>query len=200
MLFERKKNTQGVRFLTKYQTDAWKMATVWHLRDTIRQSPVVVWRRIPGASGRCYYVTLRCKPTDSYAMWPKIDVLNLFFSSIFFLFPECVILEIGISSDIIRWWADCVGVYFLLIFFFSNHIMRPNIWFAKEKKTLTECFICAWAFKMSNLKKSRYIYIHEHEHVNLLEYLIYWVLFIVQETNLVKYNCRQIQFCNECVS
>ena len=146
VLFERKKNTQGVRFLTKYQTNAWKMATVWHLRDKLQQSPVVV-TETHRDTGRGDYVTYRflCNVTENGRFEP-------FFSSIFFLFPECVILEIGISTGVFRWLADCVGVYFLLIFFFQSYHAPQYMVFERKEKTLTECFICAWAFKMANLK------------------------------------------------
>lgn len=132
VLFERKKYTRG-SFLDKISNGCLKngnsLASAWH-NPTVSRCRVM---ETPGDTGRGDYVTIRCKPTDFYAMWLKIDVLNFFFLP-FFLFPECVILEIGISSDIIRWWADCVGVYFLLIFFFPIISCGPIYGLRKKKK------------------------------------------------------------------
>ena len=145
-----KKYTRG-SFLDKISNGCLKngnsLASAWH-------NPTVSRCRVTETPGATWSWRLRNYTLQTYRLLCNVTEYRRFepfFFFHFFLFPECVILEIGISSDIIRWLADCVGVYFLLIFFF-NHIMRPNIWFAKEKKPLTECFICAWAFKKSNLK------------------------------------------------
>lgn len=78
-----KKYTRG-SFLDKISNGCLKngnsLASAWH-NPTVSRCRVM---ETPGDTGRGDYVTIRCKPTDFYAMWLKIDVLNLFFLPFFF--------------------------------------------------------------------------------------------------------------------
>ena len=78
-----KKYTWG-SFLDKISNGCLKngnsLASAWH-NPTVSRCRVT---ETPGASGRGDYVTIRCKPTDFYAMWLKIDFWTFFFLPFFF--------------------------------------------------------------------------------------------------------------------